>query len=276
MTILKEAKRLSENYGWCSPLHGPDSEGLYTTHSMKTSSVYSAEQMDELNGGDGGWWYETRNQVIKSMLQKYPVRGVLWDVGSGSGIVAKFLNENGVEAIGIEPNLRGSQIAASNGTPSICGVLQDLKVPDNSLAGVGMFDVLEHLEDRAGMLREIHRVLMPGGCMYLTLPALQALWSQFDVDAGHYLRYSKSSIRKIAKECGFEVESSKYFFLAPLPVVLCIRSIPFRFGWNQLVSSGEMLDKDIGVVGKMLTGFELLWSKIGFVGTSLFVVARKA
>jgi SAM-dependent methyltransferase len=231
--------------------------------------------MEELDEGDGGWWYQTRNQVVQSALREHPVDGFLWDVGSGSGLVTRSIIETGGKAIAIEPSTRGAQLSAQRGVPSINGVLQDLSLPPASLAGVGMFDVLEHLTNRKDMLSEVHRLLKPNGKLYLTLPALQSLWSQFDLEAGHHLRYAKRTIKRELREAGFEVVKLKYFFLFSLPIVLVVRALPFRLGRKQLVETGTMLRSEIGFLGKVATVLELLWSKVGLIGTSLLVVARK-
>lgn len=275
MTVPNEVERLTRNFGWNSRLEGTDPNGVFSVASSEVSGSFSADQMEELNEGDGGWWYETRNQVVISILKKFPVEGVLWDIGSGSGLVTKYVLDHGCSAIGVEPSSRGAQLAMQRGVPSICGILQDLTLPSSSIAGVGMFDVLEHLSDRQGMLREVHRVLKPGGHLYLTLPAIQALWSQFDADAGHHLRYSKRIIKQELKSAGLEVAQLRYFFLLSLPVVFFIRALPFRLGRSQIVSTSEMLRRNVGTAGKVATALELLWSKIGIIGTSLSVVARK-
>ena len=273
--VAEEVARLEGGFGWSSPLTRSTPDGPYSLGATDSSSAYDGEQMEVLDSGEGGWWYVTRNRVLQSVLHDFPTDGVLWDVGSGSGIVTKFILDQVGEAIGIEPNLHGAQLCARRGAPSIHGVLQDLKLPDNSLAGVGMFDVLEHLSDRQGMLHEAHRVLQSGGNLYLTLPAIQALWSQFDVDAGHHLRYSKRTIKHELKSAGFDVVQLRYFFLLSLPVVLFIRALPFRFGRRQLVSTSEMLRRNVGTAGKVASLLEVLWSKVGLIGTSLLVVARK-
>ena len=275
MTVPQEVDRLTREFGWRSCLLGPHAGGTFSVDFSRVSSSYSSDQMEELDEGDGGWWYQTRNQVVQSALRKHPVDGFLWDVGSGSGLVTRSIIESGGNAIAIEPSTHGAQLSAQRGVPSINGVLQDLSLPPASLAGVGMFDVLEHLTNRKDMLSEVHRLLKPNGKLYLTLPALQSLWSQFDLEAGHHLRYSKRTIKRELREAGFEVVKLKYFFLFSLPIVLVVRALPFRLGRKQLVETGTMLRSEIGFLGKVATVLELLWSKVGLIGTSLLVVARK-
>jgi SAM-dependent methyltransferase len=53
--------------------------------------------------------------------------------------------------------------------------LQDIDLPDSSLDVLLTPHVLEHVADTHGALAEIHRVLAPGGTMYLQVPVLQGL-----------------------------------------------------------------------------------------------------
>jgi SAM-dependent methyltransferase len=275
MTIANEVARLESKHGWDSPVRGTQTDHLFTVTAESVASAYTSEQMEELDGGEGGWWYDTRNYVLRLALRRFPVDGVLWDVGSGSGIVTEYLMREGWRAVGVEPNAHGAQISASRGVPSICGVLDDLALPDNSLAGVGMFDVLEHLDDRRAMLTEVHRVLKPGGRMYLTLPALQSLWTGFDEADGHRLRYSRATIRDEVERVGLTIEYDRYFFLLSLPVLFLVRVVPHRLGRRPLLSKKQMVVKSGGRLGKLATAFELWWSRVGVVGTSVLVVARK-
>lgn len=54
-----------------------------------------------------------------------------------------------------------------------------------------MFDVLEHIADSGPPSDEIPRVLVPGGRLAVTVPAMPLLWSQTDALAGHYRRYRR-------------------------------------------------------------------------------------
>jgi 2-polyprenyl-3-methyl-5-hydroxy-6-metoxy-1,4-benzoquinol methylase len=55
--------------------------------------------------------------------------------------------------------------------------------------------VLEHIDDEQAFLREIRRCLAPGGRIYLSVPAGRWLWSDDDVQAGHFRRYTCASLR---------------------------------------------------------------------------------
>ncbi len=79
-------------------------------------------------------------------------------------------------------------------------------------------NVLEHIEDDVAALREIHRMLKPGGIAVIEVPFGAFLFDSFDSKIGHYRRYDMTNLKKKAQGAGFEILSSSYlgFFIFPL------------------------------------------------------------
>jgi len=75
---------------------------------------------------------------------------------------------------------------------------------------VGLFDVMEHLEEERPVLEAAHRVLRPGGILLVTVPANESLWSYFDVLACHKRRYGKAQLRERLVGAGFEIQFLSY------------------------------------------------------------------
>ena len=67
-------------------------------------------------------------------------------------------------------------------------------------------NVLEHIEDDLGALRNIHSALSPGGRAIVLVPCGQEIYGQLDVILGHYRRYSEAQLRAVFEQAGFEVE----------------------------------------------------------------------
>jgi SAM-dependent methyltransferase len=61
-------------------------------------------------------------------------------------------------------------------------------------------DVLEHIEDDAGEVRNAVRRLRPGGRLIILAPAHQYLYSAFDKAIGHYRRYNLARLRELTPE----------------------------------------------------------------------------
>jgi len=238
--------------------------------------VYSDAQWVELDDKlDGSWWTVVRNRIIGDALRDSGVRGLVWDLGGGTGVVTAYLSACGFATINVEPSHFGAVRSAQRGVATVCASLNELRLPNDSVAAISMFDVLEHLPDRRDLLREIHRVMAPGGHLILTVPALKLLWSQHDVDLGHLLRYSRRSLRKELRESGFDVALSGYFFLLTVVPLLVIRAVPFRLGFRRSVSSDTTLAAQGGVLGKFVGWLERRLALRTPIGSSLLFVARK-
>jgi SAM-dependent methyltransferase len=81
-----------------------------------------------------------------------------------------------------------------------------------------MINVLEHIEDDAGVVRTVFDSLSPGGSLVLFVPALEWLMSDLDRAVGHYRRYEKHGLEKLLQKEGFEVVKNTYFdFLGIAP-----------------------------------------------------------
>jgi SAM-dependent methyltransferase len=67
---------------------------------------------------------------------------------------------------------------------------------------VGLFDVVEHVEDDAGLLDQAATLVAPGGCILLTVPADPRLWSSLDDYAGHLRRYTRKMVLDLFARAG--------------------------------------------------------------------------
>ena len=71
-------------------------------------------------------------------------------------------------------------------------------------------NVLEHIEDDLRALEGMRSILIPGGVVVLLVPAFQALYGPVDRNLGHYRRYSRSGIIRLAREAGLRVKRIRY------------------------------------------------------------------
>ena len=179
---------------------------------------------------DESFWFAHRNTVIATLLDRFGNGTVMLEVGSGSGVVAAELTERGYDVAAVEPIATGAQMAAERGVRlSVCGDLQSLHLPDGSIPNVGLFDVIEHLDEPERLLGECRRILEPDGKIFITVPAHQWLWSYFDEWNGHRYRYSRSSLIEQLGRAGFETLWCSYFFL-PLILPALLRRLRSAIG----------------------------------------------
>lgn len=177
------------------------------------------------------FWYRGRHRFLLAALRKWTRRiygngkrlsGV--DLGAGCGGWISLL-ERAQPDLFAELALADSSLEALRHARSM--VSEKVTLHQVDLANlmwrdrwqvVFLLDVLEHLPDDAGALREIYRAVEPGGLLFLTAPAFSRFWSYNDELAHHQRRYCKSDFRRLADETGWQLCDVRYFmfFLSPL------------------------------------------------------------
>ncbi len=180
---------------------------------------------------DQSFWFRHRNRCILAALNRRPPAGTLFDIGGGNGAVARELMRHGIDTVLVEPGRVGAENAHRAGLPDVvCATLAGAGFRDRSLPSVGLFDVIEHMERDGDFLDQIRRLLIPGGHLYITVPAYQAIWSAEDDRAGHFRRYTRRALSRLLRQHDFTVAYATYFFwLLPAPIFL-LRSLPSRLG----------------------------------------------
>jgi SAM-dependent methyltransferase len=178
----------------------------------------------------GSYWFNHRNQVISAVIKQYPPAGPIFDIGGGNGYVSVALRDAGFDCVVIEPGSDGARNAIERGLPVIRAPFQKLRIPDQSIPSAGLFDVLEHIKEDRAALAALHRVLRPGGRLYIAVPAYNFLWSTEDVYAGHFRRYTVSGLVRRLRQAGFLIEYHTYFFSCLIVPIFLLRSVPARLG----------------------------------------------
>jgi hypothetical protein len=182
------------------------------------------------------FWFRHRNRCIVSLVRRFPPDGLFLDVGGGNGFVAKGLITAGFDCALVEPGFDGALAAHARGIdPVICARLEDLESVKANFAAAGLFDVLEHIEDEAAALRRVHGLLSQRGRLFVTVPAYQFLFSVDDTTAGHFRRYTISSLLRTLNRSGFRIEFASYIFAPLPPLVFLFRTAPSRFGLRNWV-----------------------------------------
>jgi len=173
-------------------------------------------------------WFRHRNEVILDLVEKYPPSGPIIDVGGGNGFVSRHLEGHGFQTVLVEPLAGGTSIAQSRGLSKIVqGQFGELGCV-RSIHAVGLFDVLEHLDEPGELLQQIRQALDPGGLVYVTVPACRWLWSTADAFAGHRVRYTMDSLYHLFHSCGYQPVHSSHFFTTLILPILLFRVIPTR------------------------------------------------
>ncbi|MEL6559557.1 MAG: class I SAM-dependent methyltransferase [Bacteroidota bacterium] len=225
------------------------------------------------------FWYTHRSNCLKELLRNFPSSAML-DIGGSNGQLTIALREL-TQTVLMEPGETGIRNALASGLrPVIHASLQDAQLKNDSLPAAGIFDVLEHIEDDLSFLNSINDALEPGGRLYISVPAFQLLWSDFDTSVGHYRRYSKKTLTKTLKQAGFEVEFFSYMFYA-LPVPMWLFRKIFRRTRSSSHKNVDLHKSRGSFIGKILR--ILLSPELGIIksrksvplGSSCICVAKK-
>jgi SAM-dependent methyltransferase len=180
---------------------------------------------------DLSFWFQHRNACILEAMKQYPPPGPVFDIGGGNGFVAKGMQDAGFQVVLVEPGVTGAKNAQRRGIGLvICATLEDAGFLPGSLPAIGLFDVVEHMQNDQEFLAKMRGQLSPGSRVYITVPAYSALWSQEDIDAGHQRRYSRRALRNLLLNTGLSVDFLTGFFQFLPPAIFAARVLPYRLG----------------------------------------------
>jgi SAM-dependent methyltransferase len=224
------------------------------------------------------FWYLHRNHCIIELVRRFNPHGDIFDVGGGNGTVSRALTQAGFASLVVEPDAEGARSAYARGLrPVICSTVADAGFRAGSAAAVGLFDVIEHIEDDVTFLDSLRELLRPGGRLYISAPAYKGLWSFEDEYAGHFRRYTLAQLDRTLQRAGYLVDFATYIFSMTLPAVLLFRTVPSLFGMRRhLAPSREHQPggRVVASVVERLFAFEAVAIRYGiplpFGGSCLF------
>ena len=129
-------------------------------------------------------------------------------------------------------------------------------IAGSSVDTITAFDVLEHIPDDTGALRNIFSSLQPGGILILSVPAYQWMWSEHDEALHHQRRYTRSEILALAGSSGFCVEYASYHNCLLFPLSLLLRMLSRWSGGRLGISENAMPAKPINTLLRIIYSLE--------------------
>jgi SAM-dependent methyltransferase len=228
------------------------------------------------------FWFKHRNRIVVDAVRRFSPGKKLFEIGGGNGYVSLGLKRAGYEPVVVEPGISGAEIASSRGITVVNAALSADLFNPGSLPAIGLFDVIEHIDDDREFLEKCWDAIEPGGVVYITVPASRGLWSTDDEYAGHYRRYGRKQLRSLLETVGFEPMQVSGFFLLLVTPLFLLRTLPSKFGRRKVTSVDEAVTHhNEGVLSRLIgfaSGFEVEALHRGAslpAGTSLIAVARK-
>ncbi len=166
------------------------------------------------------WYYRNKARALQFYLAGRTYRHIL-DVGAGSGFFSKWLLTHGVAeqatcvdsgyGAGREDVIGGKEIR----------FVQSCQDVDADL--VLFMDVLEHVDDDAGLITGYMEKIPAGATVFFSVPAFPFLWSSHDVFLEHRRRYTVKTLKKAIASAGLEIKTVNYYFGFVFPLVAAVR-----------------------------------------------------
>jgi SAM-dependent methyltransferase len=153
-------------------------------------------------------WHEQPG-YFRDVTRHFPRDAKLLDVGCGSGWLADhFADYTGIDG---SPEAVSGAVARGRNV-SLADVSEPLPFDDATFDAAVLKDLLEHVPDPVVVVREVHRVLRPGGLVFASSPDAQRwVWDDYT----HRRPFTRKAFRLLFSDHGFTVEQSGYESVAP-------------------------------------------------------------
>lgn len=178
---------------------------------------------------EGHFWFRGRNRVIVWAIEKFfPSAASFLEIGCGTGYVLKGIETAfpHIKLAGSEYHEEGLQYAAKRVSRAELFRMDALNIPfRESYDVIGLFDVLEHIEDDRAVLAQVYNAVRPGGGVLITVPQHRFMWSAEDEWAGHARRYERAEIVDKVRQAGFTVRMLTSFASLVFPAMLASRLV---------------------------------------------------
>lgn len=227
------------------------------------------------------WWFAGRRRIIAGFVEQIcrelkTERPRILDVGCGTGANLELLGQYG-EAEGVDISTDALSFCRARGLERVRqGAAESLPYDDNSFDLLTALDVVEHLDDDVAGLKEMRRVLKPGGRALLFVPAFMFLWGVQDDVSNHRRRYTLNGLRRAVREAGFEVERATYANITFFAPILLGRALMRATGIRPSTENNINVSALNGLLGRVLGAEGPLLRHINFpFGVSAICVARR-
>jgi len=166
------------------------------------------------------------------------------EVGCGTGFVL-----SGIASAKPNMSLTGSEIFMAGLSHAVLRVpsahfmqMDARRVPFiEEFDAIGVFDVLEHIEEDEKVLDQLYKAIKPSGVLLLTVPQHPWLWSASDEYACHVRRYTHSEVRNKILNAGFKIIRSTSFVTSLLPAMVFSRILKKKKQWILILPENSRL-----------------------------------
>jgi SAM-dependent methyltransferase len=150
---------------------------------------------------------ENYNRFLLALIARQARGARVLDFGAGNGTFARPCRARGMDVTALEPDARLQAMLQEAGVP---GVRDVADLPDATFDYAYSLNVLEHIADDVGALRDLLVKLKPGGRLLIYVPAFPVLYTSMDRKVGHVRRYTRETLSASVAAAGFRVHDVRY------------------------------------------------------------------
>lgn len=168
------------------------------------------------------WYYRSKAEAVRHLLKNISVSSIL-DVGAGSGFFSRHLlaHSSAKEAWCVDISYENDFESSEMGKP----VYFRRSIDTTNADLVLLMDVLEHVDDDIGLLKDCAGKVPRGSRFLISVPAFEFLWSEHDIFLEHKRRYRLTQIEDVVGRAGLKVTHGAYYFGAVFPIAATVRLI---------------------------------------------------
>lgn len=173
---------------------------------------------------DSFWWYRGLHRLVLDALRDLPPSAIL-DAGCGTGGLLSRISHRH-HTIGLDFSPHALSLAKERGLPRLVRAsVEEVPLRDRCVDAIVSLDVLYHaaVRDDEGALRELRRLLRPGGRLILNLPAFPSLRSSHDAAIHTARRYRRGPLERMLRRSGFEIDRITYWNTLLFPGLAAVR-----------------------------------------------------
>lgn len=227
------------------------------------------------------WWFKARRDLIFQILNEHNIgkdKKIL-DYGCGSGFLVGQFQDKGYDARGVDVSKEAIEFGTQKGIRNLSvanGI--NTNFPDSNFDLILAMDVVEHTEEDNLAVKELERLLKPGGHLIITVPAYQWMWGVQDEVAHHFRRYTMSSMLNLIKaHTPLSVLKKTYFNTFLFPPAALVRIVSKWFNIKKRESDFDINNNYLNKIFYFIFRTEtklLRWFNFPF-GVSILLVLKK-
>ena len=204
----------------------------------------------------------------------------LVDCGCGNGHNLRLLQPYG-RTLGFDLTASGLARAQADGWVVLRGDMTRIPLASETFDVATAFDVLQCVDADVAALREMARIVRPGGALVVTLAAFNALRGDHGEVWNEVRRYTPATARRLVEAAGLRAERVSFVFASVFPLIAAARLAQrvtrrFRSRPHAAVDIAVPIAPVNGLLTALVSVEAVLLRHVPMpIGSSLLVVARK-